>query len=187
MQAMRTPNGIIYNATVLPAICLDLDGTVRRSKHGGFIEVEDDIELIPGVAAQVLAWKQKGFLIYGCSNQGGVAHGFKNHNDCCREHVRTVELFVSDCGENPFNDIFQAYHDAKGNVEPFNHRSLCRKPDIGMLVLAEIGAWDEGYIIDWDNSIFVGDRPEDEECAKRAGIQFQWAWDFFGFAKEVKG
>jgi phosphoglycolate phosphatase-like HAD superfamily hydrolase len=47
-----------------------------------------------------------------------------------------------------------------------------------MLVHAEESMIEEGIIPDWDNSLFVGDRPEDEECAKSAGIPFMWAHDF---------
>lgn len=61
----------------------------------------------------------------------------------------------------------------KGKVEPFNHRSLGRKPDIGLLFEMESDSYTAGYIVDWDNSLFVGDRPEDEECAERAGISFR--------------
>jgi len=28
------------------------------------------------------------------------------------------------------------------------------------------------------NSLYVGDRPEDEEAAQRAYVPFQWAWDW---------
>jgi D-glycero-D-manno-heptose 1,7-bisphosphate phosphatase len=28
------------------------------------------------------------------------------------------------------------------------------------------------------NSLYVGDRPEDEQAAQRAGVRFQWAWDW---------
>jgi histidinol phosphatase-like enzyme len=31
------------------------------------------------------------------------------------------------------------------------------------------------------NSIYVGDRPEDEQAVQRAGIPFQWAGDQGGF------
>lgn len=63
--------------------------------------------------------------------------------------------------------------DAKGKAEPYNMRSLCRKPDIGMLVVMEGECWNQGYIVDWDKSLFVGDRPEDKECANRAGMKFR--------------
>jgi phosphoglycolate phosphatase-like HAD superfamily hydrolase len=29
-------------------------------------------------------------------------------------------------------------------------------------------------------SLFVGDRPEDQECAKRINVPFQWAWEWRG-------
>ena len=48
-----------------------------------------------------------------------------------------------------------------------------------MLVLCEVEAQDLGYIVDWDNSIFVGDRDDDEFCALNAGIEFISAEDFF--------
>jgi D-glycero-D-manno-heptose 1,7-bisphosphate phosphatase len=28
------------------------------------------------------------------------------------------------------------------------------------------------------NSLYVGDRPEDEQAAQRVGVPFQWAWDW---------
>jgi D-glycero-D-manno-heptose 1,7-bisphosphate phosphatase len=27
------------------------------------------------------------------------------------------------------------------------------------------------------NSLYVGDRPEDEQATQRVGLPFQWAWD----------
>jgi histidinol phosphatase-like enzyme len=48
-----------------------------------------------------------------------------------------------------------------------------------MLVQYEMEYFSQGIIIDWDNSIFVGDRPEDEECARRADIEFIPAEVFF--------
>lgn len=151
------------------ALCLDLDGTVRRSKGGHtFIKDETDIELMPGIEKIINRYRSFGWLIFAISNQGGVAHGFKTHIDVQNELDATIILFEA----NPFHIIKQCYHEPSGKVEPFNHRSLLRKPDIGMLALAEKDAYDFGYIVDWDHSIMVGDRPEDEELAKNAGIQF---------------
>jgi len=28
------------------------------------------------------------------------------------------------------------------------------------------------------NSLYLSDRPEDEQPAQRAGVRFQWAWDW---------
>lgn len=159
---------------LVPALCLDLDGTIRRSKTQVFIKDVEDIELIPGIEKIIHKYKDMGYLIFGISNQGGVAHGFKSTEDINDEIEATTNLFEN----NPFHSISYCFHDNKGSVEPFNHRSLLRKPDIGMLVLAELEAWENGFIVDWDNSLFVGDRPEDEQCAKNAGISFRHADEF---------
>jgi len=166
---------------VVHALCLDLDGTVRRSKSGGFISGPDDVELFPGVEAMIWRYRDDGFLIFGITNQGGVAHGHKTELTNDAEIDATVRAFK----RNPFHMIKSCYHDARGTVEPYCHRSLLRKPGYGMLALCEVEAFAQGFIIDWDMSIFVGDRPEDEECARSAGVEFRWAQEFFG--REPRG
>jgi D-glycero-D-manno-heptose 1,7-bisphosphate phosphatase len=171
---------IMVNTTTLrPALCLDLDGTVRYSKSGEFINEIDDIALYDGVEEVLWRKRDDKYLILGVTNQGGVAYGHKTPTDVERELARTAELF----NRNPFHVIEACYHHKKGQIEPYNTRSLLRKPDIGMLVLCEVECFKEGYMIDWAGSLFVGDRPEDQECARNAGIAFRWAWDFFGRPK----
>lgn len=158
------------NKKVVPALCLDWDGTIRRSSSGAtFIKNFQDIELIPGVERLIWRYRSMGYLILGISNQAGVAHGFKLPMEIENEMDVTLNLFQM----NPFHIVKMCYHDGKGKIAPYNKRSLCRKPDVGMLAVMETEAYQNGYVIDWDNSLFVGDRPEDEECAKRAGIPFR--------------
>ena len=155
---------------VKPALCLDFDGTIRRSKSGAtFINDVSDIELMPRVEKLIWRYREMGYVILGISNQAGVAHGFKLPIEVEKEMDATLKLF----SVNPFHIIKWAYHDGNGKVEPYCHRSLLRKPDIGMLAIMEMEAYNEGIVIDWDKSLFVGDRPEDEQCAKNAGIPFR--------------
>lgn len=177
MEAIKTPAGILWTGQVVPALCLDLDGTIRRSKSGKeFIEGPDDIELYPDVEAKLWEYREKGYVLFGLSNQGGVAHGFKTVEQAEAELEATCALFQND----PIHFIQQAYHMEGGSVFPYNYRSLFRKPNVGMLVMLEVEAWDHNMLVDWNNSLLIGDRPEDQECASRAGIAFQWASDFFG-------
>lgn len=158
-----------------PVLALDLDGTVRFSKSGKkFIDGPDDIELLPGIEEAIWAYRDKGYLIAALSNQGGVAWGFKTVAQAEAELAATRNLFTRD----PFHVLQQCYHMETGNVEPYNHRSLFRKPDIGMLCWIEYECWTAGYIVDWDNSLMVGDRAEDADCARRAGIDFSYIEDF---------
>jgi len=162
-------------------LALDLDGTVRQGKNGGFINHPDDVEIIPGVEPIIWRWRRAGYIVAGITNQGGVAHGFMTPELADQGILQTTQLF----DENPFHLIKSAYHDAAGKVEPYCHRSLLRKPDMGMLVLIEYELHATfGIVADWDQSLMVGDRPEDQECAKRAGIDFHWAKDFFDPQKQ---
>jgi D-glycero-D-manno-heptose 1,7-bisphosphate phosphatase len=171
---------MVSDVTLKPALCLDLDGTIRYSMSGKFINEPGDIELFDGVERTLWHWRKGlGYLILGISNQGGVAFGFKTPRDVEKELEATARLFH----ENPFHMVKMCYHHAEGKVEPYNTRSMLRKPDTGMLVLCEYECFENGYMIDWANSLFVGDRPEDQECARNANIAFQWAWDFFGRPK----
>ena len=154
----------------LPALCLDFDGTIRRTKSGkSFIKNASDIELMPGIESKIWSYRDMGFLIVGVSNQGGVAYGHKLPPEIEYECEVTLGLFE----RNPFHMVKICYHMEGGSVEPFNHRSLLRKPDIGMLAIAEYDAFNAGYMIDWNNSLFVGDRPDDENCARNAGIAYR--------------
>jgi D-glycero-D-manno-heptose 1,7-bisphosphate phosphatase len=176
MQIINTPAGPLCDGVVARALCLDLDGTVRFSASGQeFIDGPADVALFKDVEEKLWDYRHEGYLIFGFSNQGGVAHGFKTVSQCEEELDATVAAF----GSNPFHVIKQCYHHAGGSVFPYNKRSLLRKPDIGMLARAEEVAFDMGVVIDWDNSLFVGDRPEDAECAANARIPFRYARAFF--------
>lgn len=165
---------------VKPALVCDLDGTVRFNKDDpeGFINRPEEVALYPGVEEMLWEWRDRGHLIFGVSNQGGVAFGHKTMRDVYETDAAMLRLF----GRNPFHGLRSCPYHPDGTVEPYCHRSLLRKPDIGMLVDCEEHAFDAGYFVDWDNSLMVGDRPEDEECARRAGIAFRWADEFFGRA-----
>ena len=160
---------------VKPALCLDFDGTIRYSRRGSFINKPDDIVLFEGVEEIIWSYRNKGFLILGVTNQGGVAYGLKKPEGVENENEATLKLFE----RNPFDTVKASLLHPEGRVEPYKHRSLLRKPDIGMLAILEAEFFAEGIVIDWDNSIFVGDSPEDEKCAGRAGIKFVWAHEFF--------
>lgn len=170
MKQKEFKNSISDIHQAMPALCLDFDGTVRRSKSGAtFIKNSHDIELMPNMENLIWKYRNAGWLIFGISNQAGVAHGFKLPMEIEAEMEATLKLFEI----NPFHSLRYCFHDGKGNTHPYNYRSLGRKPDIGMLYEMEVESYQHGYIVDWDNSLFVGDRPEDEECAKRAGIAFR--------------
>lgn len=161
---------------VRPALCLDLDGTIRYSITGEFINSYEDIRLFPDVEEALWQYRDEGWLIFGITNQGGVAFGHKTPVSNDLEIQATIKAFH----RNPFHFIKACYHHPGGSIFPYNYRSLLRKPAIGMLAICEVEAFQAGYVVDWSKSLMVGDRPEDQQLAKNAGIKFAWAWEFFG-------
>lgn len=167
---------------IQPALCLDFDGTIRYSKRGRVINRPEDVALFEGVEQKIWSFKEDGFLVFGITNQGGVAYGFKTETSLQAELAQTIALFERD----PFDHIAYSLLHPKGRIKPYNHRSLLRKPETGMLAICEAAMFQKGIVVDWEQSIFVGDRPEDEECARRAGITFIHADTFFERDTETK-
>lgn len=173
---------------IRPALCLDLDGTVRDSRSGAKFGPTDleDVKLLPGVEETLAQARADGFYIVGISNQGVVGYGTRNEVQVEQIAAATRAAFKVD----PFDDLVMAYAlptDLGGKVPPHNVFSLLRKPGYGMLVMAEERARRRGVLIDWPTSLMVGDRPEDESCARAAGVPFRWAWDFFGWEAPALG
>lgn len=56
-----------------------------------------------------------------------------------------------------------------------------RKPNAGMLLAAM-----EDFGVAKHETLMIGDWPEDMAAAEKAGCQFQWAWDFFGWQAPIK-
>ncbi len=161
---------------VVPALVLDIDGTVIRNKNGDtFINKAEEVELFPGVEDKIWQYKNEGYLIIALSNQGGVAHGYQTVPETDAKFQAMIDQFE----KNPFDLIKWSIFDAAGTVYPYNIRSLGRKPSYGLLAIAEMELFELGYLVDWDHSLFVGDRLEDAECALNAQIPFEHADRFF--------
>lgn len=179
MKTNYLPTVDIRDLTVQPALCLDLDGTVRYSTAGKFINKPSDIALFDGVEEKLWEYRNQDHLIIGLSNQGGVAFNIKTPQQEMEEIDATLALFK----RNPFHLLKTCWFHEKGKNPVFGHRSLFRKPFYGMLAMCEFEAFNSGIIIDWDKSLMVGDRYDDSNCAYGARIPFFWAWDFFGREK----
>jgi D-glycero-D-manno-heptose 1,7-bisphosphate phosphatase len=160
----------------VPVLYLDMDGTVRKGKDelGRFVNGPGDVEVFPEAVAKMRLWKRGGGRIAAVSNQGGVALGILTYEKVAAAMAETQRqcdhLFdvISFCVHHP---------DAK---HPEMARCWCRKPSAGAVVEAVHGLKDRfpdefypPYM-----GLFVGDRPEDEECARSAGLDFEWAKDW---------
>lgn len=158
-----------------PLLCLDLDGTVRKGKGelGRFVNGPEDVEVFPEAIEMMRRWKAGGGRIIGVSNQGGIALGLAAYPEVAaamREtHVQAGRMFdkIAFCGHHP------------EAASPEMARCWCRKPSPGLIIesalalAAALGEYYPPYM-----GLMVGDRPEDQECARLAGLDFQWAADW---------
>jgi D-glycero-D-manno-heptose 1,7-bisphosphate phosphatase len=153
----------------------DADGTLRRTtvpgqpcpnKHGEW-------ELIPGVKERLAAidWGPEGARFGVASNQGGIGMGYMTH---ATAHQLLVEMVVEAFGIRP----------PEGAIEICPHaphaNCKCRKPRPLMLVRLM-----HRFRVGKSQTLFVGDMERDEEAARRAGVRFLWAHEFFGWAEQA--
>lgn len=154
----------------------DKDSTLIKSKSGQkFINSVEDQELIPGVKEKIDQLKANGHKIAIAFNQGGVAFGYMSLDDAFGIIDHAAKLVGADYA------TFCSYHPG-GTVEAFKVDSPYRKPNPGMIFEC-IGELVGGYSVDKNDIVFIGDRPEDQEVARRVGVQFEWAANFFEVLK----
>lgn len=152
---------------------LDLDGTVRKGfdELGKFVNKADDVQLFHRMQERLMMYKQQGWRIVGVTNQGGISTGQVSFEDAAAAVVRTQEL-----SGDAFDKIMMCQHHPDA-FDPEYRNCFCRKPKMGMLVLGSMALRDmyPDEIYPPHIALMVGDRKEDEECAKSAGVEFMLA------------
>lgn len=165
----------------VPVLYLDLDGTVRQGKDdalGRFVNGPEDVVVFPEAVEMMRRWKAGGGRIAGVSNQGGIALGIVSSAMVAAAMVETQRQ----CQEL-FDRILWCQHHPKAE-NPEMARCWCRKPSAGAVVEAAHGLVERfpGEFYPPYMGLFVGDRPEDQQCAESAGLDFQWAKDWRALA-----
>lgn len=158
----------------VPVLAMDCDGTVRYSRRGPMVTSPEDVNIYPDVVPKIKNKIKEGYFPVLMQNAASVAYGQLTPKVLEKIAVQTIYLLGADVGM-----YFSAMAHPDGVVEQFKHRSLLRKPEIGMLAALEVELGKQNIYPLWDDSIVVGDKPEDKEMAERAGLHFEWAWGFF--------
>lgn len=157
---------------------IDMDGTLREPLSGHFYcQHPQDQQIIAGAGTAIQAY-QDDWMIIGITNQAGVAAGYKTMQECIQEQQYTLQL-VPQLKEIYFCPDFEGRrcfrvtrHNAHNHSQTRWFRQY-RKPHPGMLKLTMVR---HNHLP--ENCVYVGDRPEDEEAARRAGVAFEWVGDW---------
>lgn len=150
----------------------DVDGTLVETKTGGpFRQSADDWRFLPGVIEKCKSLTEQGATLGLATNQNGVAFSWSKFT----EQEIAAELSKTALAIGAIH-IAVCYNGSSEKCLPqyFHENDPRRKPNPGMLL--EIM---EAAQVDRAGTLYIGDRPEDEQAARNAGIAFMWAKDFF--------
>lgn len=149
-------------------VIFDDENTISRTKSGERNrKTVDDWELYPDVLPRLGALQARGVKVGIASNKGGVAFGYHGPEE--------VEWQMTILGARVLADAVRwCPHHPDGHVVPYAGPCTCRKPYPGMLL--EIM---KQLQVSPEDTLMVGDRPEDKAAAIQAGCDFQLANEFF--------
>jgi D-glycero-D-manno-heptose 1,7-bisphosphate phosphatase len=144
-----------------PALFVDRDGTIIEDT--GYLCRLDDLALVPGAAKVIATANQQGCPAVMVTNQSGIGRGYYSWTEfkCVQEALLAMLAFYG----ATIDAVYACAHhpDAKGALADPDHPA--RKPNPGMLLQAA-----SALALDLKSSWLVGDKVDDIEAAKRAGL-----------------
>ena len=148
----------------------DVDGTLVTTKSGArFRKGADDWMWLPGRIEKLAELKAQCEQLAVATNQGGCAYGRKGMDETSLQN--TLALM---CDQGLIDHLFVCYNHPDGKLEQYRVDDFDRKPKPGMLFKAMLAAR-----VTAPETVFIGDREEDEQAARNAGIAFVHAGQFF--------
>jgi D-glycero-D-manno-heptose 1,7-bisphosphate phosphatase len=157
---------------MVPVLYCDIDGTIRWGKDelGRFVNTAEDVRVFDEVPNLLWNYKNLGWRIVGISNQGGIALGHMDMKTCVEAMTMTQQQT-----RGAFDKIAWCSHHPDADI-PEMARCWCRKPRPGLVIETALEMAEQtGEIYPPHMALFVGDRPEDYECANNANISFMGA------------
>jgi D-glycero-D-manno-heptose 1,7-bisphosphate phosphatase len=145
-----------------PAVFIDRDGTINEQM--GYINHPSRFVLLPRAAEAIRALNRSGFATIVVSNQSGVARGYFPM-ELVHEVHDLMENLLSKEGAR-LDGIFFCPHHLQGVVPEYAISCDCRKPGTGLIKQAR-----DELDIDMTGSYAIGDRCQDLEMARRAGLE----------------
>lgn len=145
----------------VPAIFLDRDGTINVDH--GYVHESDNFQFIDGAIVAMRELKMMGYALVVVTNQSGIARG--KFTETQFEHLTEwMDWSLADRGVD-LDGIYYCPHHPEGTVAEYRQVCDCRKPAPGMFISAR-----DFLHIDMVASYMVGDKLEDMQAARAAGV-----------------
>lgn len=145
----------------IAAIFLDRDGTINVDH--GYVHQIDDFQFIDGSIEAMQMLKQRGFALVVVTNQSGIARGIFTEQQFMTL-TEWMDWSLAD-REVELDGIYYCPHHPEGELPQLAISCDCRKPQPGMFFSAQ-----QQLDIDLSVSWMVGDKLEDMQAARAAGI-----------------
>ena len=144
-----------------PALFLDRDGAVVDET--GYLHRIEDIRIISGAGEVIAAANRRNVPVIMVTNQSGIGRGYYGWPEFKSIQDAIVASLAADGAT--IDAVYACAHhpEAEGVLAHPNHPA--RKPNPGMLLQAA-----PDLALDLKSSWLVGDKANDIEAAKRAGI-----------------
>lgn len=144
-----------------PALFLDRDGAIVEET--AYLHRIEDIRVIPGAAKVIAAANQRCVPVIMVTNQSGIGRGYYGWTEFKSVQDAIVASLAAERAK--IDAVYACPHhpEGKGFLAHPNHPA--RKPNSGMLLQAALD-----LALDLKSSWLVGDKSDDIEAAKRAGI-----------------
>lgn len=117
-----------------------------------------EFRLLPETLSALKTAQDKGYIIVIITNQGGIAKGLYTHEDVAEMHA-DLQRACQEAGVEITDIFYSPHHPDFGN-------SLSRKPH-SLLMERAIAR----YQIDASQSVMIGDRQRDLDCANKVGVR----------------
>lgn len=145
------------------AVFFDRDGVLNQDI--GYLYKKEDFVWMPNTIEAIRYINQKQLYVFVITNQSGVARGYYEEKDVRQLH-QWMNTELVKYGAH-IDDFFYCPHYENGNVEKYAISCNCRKPKTGLIEQA----FSKYEDVDRQNSIMIGDKLSDVECAETAGLR----------------
>lgn len=133
----------------------DRDGVINEDT--GYVYKKEDFRFCEGIFDLLTLLKSSDYLLLVITNQSGINRGYYTESDLHTLHHFMQETIKQTLGFG-FDKIYHCPHTPE-------QLCTCRKPQIGMIEQAS-----KDFSINIQQSLFIGDRITDMQCAQNAGI-----------------
>jgi D-glycero-D-manno-heptose 1,7-bisphosphate phosphatase len=148
-----------------PALFLDRDGTINVDT--GYPDDPADIVLRPEILPVIRTANLAGLPAIIVSNQSGIARGYFGWPEFAAVNARLLALLEAE--QCRIDMVFACAYHSSGSGELAIGDHPMRKPNPGMLLRAR-----DLLGVDIGRSIIVGDKADDMEAGRRAGLVEGW-------------